>query len=119
MTIREAIERVDSLKYNTYTDAEKVTWLSRLDERVSLMVHGTGKPGAAWYDPESDMETELLVPPPFDEMYIHWLGAQIDYADGEIDKYNGEITLYNAEYSAYGNWYQRKHLPTERGYWKM
>ena len=31
MKVREAIDRIDSLKHNTYTIGEKVEWLSQID----------------------------------------------------------------------------------------
>ena len=34
MKVREAIDRIDSLKHNTYTRGEKVEWLSRLDGNI-------------------------------------------------------------------------------------
>lgn len=119
MTIREAIDRVDNLLFNTYTDAEKVAWLSRLDERVALLVMGTGSAGGPWYTKDTETETELLVPSPFDEIYIHWLMAQINYANGEIDKYNNAIALYNAEYEAYEKWHHRNTRPKAPGCWRM
>lgn len=125
MKLREAIERVDALKFNTYTYAEKVAWLSRLDERVEALVHGAydRSPGALaggpWYDAETDPDTELLIPSPFDEIYLRWLEAQIDYANGEYDKYNASIVLYNSAYTAYSDWYIRTHKPKQQGYWVM
>lgn len=119
MTIREAIDRVDNLLFNTYTDAEKVAWLSRLDERVALLVMGTGSAGGPWYNEDTDMDTELLVPSAFDEIYIHWLTAQMNYANGEIEKYNNAIALYNVEYKAYAQWYHRSNPPRQPGGWKM
>lgn len=119
MTIREAIDRADGLQFNTYTDAEKIAWLSRLDERVSLLVHNTGTAGSSWYTADTDKDTELLLPSPFDEAYIYWLMAQVSYANGEIDKYNNAIALYNTEYTGYSEWYHRNNMPKSPGYWKM
>ena len=34
MTIHEAITRIDSLKFNTYTNHDKIAWLSRADWNV-------------------------------------------------------------------------------------
>lgn len=119
MTIREAIDRANGQEFNTYTDAEKIAWLSRLDERVALLVYETGSAGGPWYDENTDMDTELLVPSPFAEMYIYWLVAQIGYANGEIDKYNNAIALYNTEYTGYAEWYHRNNVPKSHGYWKM
>lgn len=119
MTIREAIDRANNLQFNTYTDAEKINWLSRLDEHVALLVQNTGSADDPWYTADADKDTLLLVPSPFDEMYIYWLMAQMSYANGEIDKYNNAIALYNAEYEAYEKWYHRNNRPRESGYWRM
>ena len=119
MTIREAIDRVDNLLFNTYTDAEKINWLSRLDEQVALLVQDAGSADRPWYTADADKDTRLLVPSPFDEMYIYWLMAQMSYANGEIDKYNNAIALYNTEYAAYEKWYHRNHRPKDPGNWRM
>ena len=47
MTIQNALERLDSLKYNTYTDSEKITWLDRLDRTVKAQVIDTHE-GGPW-----------------------------------------------------------------------
>lgn len=121
MTIREAIDRANNLQFNTYTDAEKINWLSRLDERVALLVLDTGSADGQWYAKDVDTDTALLVPSPFDEMYIYWLMAQMSFANGEIEKYNNAIALYNTEYEAYEKWYHRNRTirPEKRGHWRM
>lgn len=115
MTIQNALERLDSLKYNTYTDREKITWLDRLDRTVKAQVIDTHEGGAmipfAGYTADTAMDTALLIPAPYDEAYIHYLAAQIDFANGEFDKYNAEITMYNTLYTAYAAAYNREHMP--------
>lgn len=118
MTIREALERLDSLKYNTYTDAEKIAWLDRLDRTVKAQVidthEGAAIPGFDGYTADTAIETTLLIPAPYDEAYIHYLAAQIDFANGEFDKYNAEITMYNTFYSAFTAAYNQTHMPVTR-----
>lgn len=115
MKIIEAINRIDSLKHNTYTQNEKVAWLSRLDSMVKRLIIDTHEDGEditfTGYDDTTDMKTELLVPAPFDEMYLRWLEAQIDYTNGEYDKYNNSILMYQAAYDGYANYYNRNHMP--------
>lgn len=115
MTIQEALERLDSLKYNTYTDAEKIAWLDRLDRTVKAQVidthEGATIPGFDGYTAGTAIDTTLLIPAPYDEAYIHYLAAQIDFANGEFDKYNAEITMYNTLYTAYAAAYNREHMP--------
>lgn len=115
MKIIEAINRIDSLKHNTYSNNEKVAWLSRLDSMVKRLIIDTHEGGDAvdftGYDDSQDLNVEMLVPAPFDEIYLRWLEAQIDYANGEYDKYNNSILMYQAAYDAYANYYNRNHMP--------
>lgn len=115
MKIIEAINRIDALKHNTYSNSEKVAWLSSLDSMVKRLIIDTHEGGEsvtfAGYDDSRDMDREMLVPAPFDEMYLQWLEARIDYANGEYDKYNNSILMYQASYEAYANHYNRNHMP--------
>ncbi len=119
MKIIEAINRLDSLKFNTYTQSDKVEWLSRLDNMVKKHIIDTHEGGEnvvfSGYDDSSDLHTELLVPAPHDEMYLRWLEAQIDYHNGEYDKYNNAIIMFNTAYEAYQAFYTRSHLPVIHG----
>ena len=115
MKIIEAINRIDSLKHNTYSQNDKVAWLSRLDSMVKRLIIDTHEGGEevtfTGYDDSTDLSTELLVPAPFDEVYLRWLEAQIDYTNGEYDKYNNAIEMYHAAYDGYANYYNRTNMP--------
>ena len=115
MKIIEAINRIDSLKHNTYSNNEKLAWLSRLDSMVKRLIIDTHEDGEditfTGYDDRTDMETEMLVQAPFDEVYLKWLEAQIDYTNGEYDKYNNAILVYQAAYDAFAKYYNRNHMP--------
>ena len=115
MTILEAIQEVDALKPNTYTQSMKIKWLSTLDGMIKNQVIDTheGFEGVTFspYDDETPLNTELLVKNPYDSMYIAWLESKIDYVNGEYTKYNNSITRYNDIYSAFNNEYNRNHTP--------
>lgn len=114
MKVREAIDRIDSLKHNTYTNGEKVEWLSRLDGIVKVQIVDTHEDGEdIVFDgyTETDMEKELLIPMPFDEVYIRWLEAQIDYYNGEIARYNNSMMMYQTAYDTFQRYYNRQHMP--------
>ena len=102
MTILEAISRVDSVKPNSYSQTEKIAWLSRIDATIKNEIIDTHE-GAEnitfnGYDNDTDTNTELLVPAPYDEVYIRYLEMQIDYANNEYGKYNNSMVMYNAAY---------------------
>ena len=119
MTIIEAINRVDTMKPNNYSQQEKMYWLSVLDGTVKAEIIDTHEGGEAisfsGYTENTRLETELLIPKPYDEIYIRYLEMQIDYANGEYGKYNNSMILFNNAYSAFERFYNREHMPISRG----
>lgn len=118
MTILEAINSVDSLKHNTYSDTDKRNWLSRLDWMVKTEIIGTHAGGNiyfAGYNDDTPDDTVLLIPPPYDEVYLRWMEAQIDYHNGEYNKYNNSIIMFNTAYEGFAAYYKRTHAPLGGG----
>ena len=115
MTIIEAITQIDSLKHNTYSQEQKVQWLSRLDNMIKRLIIDTHEGGDdlvfTGYGDDTDLHTEMLIPSPFDEMYLRWLESQIDYTNGEYGKYNNAILMFNTSWKEYQNYYNRTHMP--------
>lgn len=114
MKIIDAINRIDSLKHNTYTQADKVAWLSTLDGMVKHHIIDTHEGGVDTfngYDGSTDLQTELLIPEPYAEVYLRWMEAQVDYYNGEYEKYNNSMDMFNTAYNGYKNYYNRTHMP--------
>lgn len=120
MTIMEALYRIDEIKPNSYSQSEKIKWLSSLDGVVKSEIIDTHEGGEdvvfTGYNENSDLSTILLVPAPYDDIYLRWLEMQIDYANGEYGKYNNSMTVYNTAYSAYANHYNRTHMPIGKNF---
>lgn len=115
MTIIEAINCIDATNPNNYTQPEKVAWLSTLDGVIKKEIIDTHEGAEAvtfnGYTEETPLDTELLVPAPYDEVYLFWLQSKIDYWNGEMGKYNNSISMYNTAYSAFEKAYNREHKP--------
>ena len=118
MKISEAINRIDSLKHNTYTEIEKVAWLSELDSMVEKEIIDTHDGDVTFngYDDLTDTQTELLITAPYDKAYLLWLEAQIDYYNGEYDKYNNAMEMFQTAYEGFKNYYNRTHMPKGKKY---
>lgn len=118
MTILEAITRADSAKPNLYDQGMKIHWLSQVDgqihRRILCRFEDGDKPFPG-YGPETSPDTELLVGPPHEEVYLRWLEAQIDLNNGETDRYNLSITLFNNALDAFFRDYGRSHMPKSPG----
>jgi hypothetical protein len=117
MTIIEAINKIDTLKPNSYTQLDKIRWLSDLDGMIKIEIIDTHKGGEAvtfnGYDGNTDVSTELLVPAPYDDVYVKWLESKIDYANAEYGKYNNSSTAYNNALSAFERYYNRHYMPKQ------
>ena len=118
MKIIDAITRLDALKHNTYTQHDKLEWLSRLDSMVKAEVIDTHEGGEDvvfdGYNDETSLHTVLLVPAPYDEVYLRWMEAQIDYHNGENERYNNAIDMFDTAYEGFKNYYNRTHMPKGR-----
>lgn len=116
-TISSVIAQVDALKPNQYTALQKIQWLSECDSMVFSEVITKHVPcGCAPekfipYDEHTDPATTLLVRPPHDVIYRHYLTAQIDLANQELLRYNNSSAMFNTAYQAFRAWYTRTHLP--------
>lgn len=118
MTIIEAINMIDTLKPNSYTQLDKIRWLSDLDGMVKKEIIDTHEGWEAVvfsrYDENTDINTELLVPAPHEDIYIKWLESKIDYANAEYGKYNNSSIAYNSAFSVFERYYNRHHMPIGR-----
>ena len=115
MTIAQAIAQLDSLKHNTFSQEQKVAWLGRVEAMIKKHIIDTHVGGDKvifeGYGPDVDLQTELMAPEPFDEMYLRYLEAQVDYHNMEYDGYNQAISLFKAAYNGFERWYNRTHMP--------
>ena len=115
MTLMEALHRINTVKPNTYSQAEKIKWLSTLDGIIKKEIIDTHQAAETivfnGYTEDADLTTELIVPAPYDEIYLFWLESKIDYWNGEVGKYNNSISMFNEAYSTFAKYYNRTHMP--------
>ena len=85
MLISDALASASALTGQAIAEADAVRWLSELDGRLAFELYRAD----AWtpYDPASDLDSELLVPFPWDGLYVHHLEAMTYYTNGEYDRY--------------------------------
>lgn len=112
MTINEAIARVDDLRDNTMAPNIKIAWLEMVDQQVyNEIIKGRVGADAVTLPDYSDENGErvLLVPPPYDMLYVYRLEAEICYKNQEIDRQANALTRYNELMDAFAKQYAREH----------
>ena len=109
MTISEAISQTRKLSGNAVDDNTMCRWLSELDGRLMLDFYKGGE----WmsYSLPDDEDHELLVPFPWDELYVHYLEAMVYYSNGELERYRNSYEMYNKKELDFRQWYARTHVP--------
>jgi len=123
MTIQGVLDNTDVLAPSKYGDEEKLRWISAIEKRIidDVVNQFEGKDDYEnWseYTLETDLNTELIVKPPYDELYSLYVVSQIDFYNGEIGKYNNSSALFNAMYNDFKNSYNRTHKRDKTYYFR-
>ncbi len=115
MTLQDAIDYADEMKPNAFSDAHKVAWLNNLEGRImeDVFLMDVDRTGDLLYSYPDDLETELMVRPPHDDIYTLWLMAKIDEANGEYTKYANSMSIYNEHYGSFVRWFARTYRPAQ------
>lgn len=120
MTISEAITQLQAVKENQYDDETLVRWISDLEGILYEDVVKNHEGGAdiphGRYSVDTDMDTVLMVPEPYSDIYIKYLMAQVDYHNAEMQRYTNSMIMYNVALDAFAGWYNRNNMPLQPNY---
>lgn len=108
MTPNKAIEIIDGLRPNTYSEEIKLGWISELDGMVKRLV--IQDDNVIPYSYPEDMDRELLIEAPFDNVYVLYLETMIDYYNREYGNYNNSAMMFEARFTEYKKAYIREHM---------
>ncbi len=113
MTIAEAIREADRLKPNSFPAEDKLRWLERLERRLREEILSRCEGELPERSPigAEELNRRLQVDAPYDEMYIHWLCAQMDYYQREYEGFNASNAMFEAIFRRFRNAYNREHRP--------
>ena len=119
MTIQKCLDMVDRMKPNMMRDEEKLIFLNEIeglvhDEMVMAHEHTAEEETMPVYDEDTDRGTALIVPAPYDMLYVWWLICKIDLMNMEYDKYNNDRALFENAYDQAGDWWTRHKMPIQK-----
>lgn len=129
-TVAQIIEQYNAERPNQTDDAVKVTWLRKCEQmlineiyvqhehdledetRQELNVEGSTliiESAGSFEDHISnfDMDTALLVPEPYDDLYIYYLDQRIAFNANDKARYNTAVTMYNNALLTYQQYFNR------------
>ena len=100
---------------------EKLHHLSTLDGRIrreliDLCEDAPTEPFTPYEDRiDLDLNAELTVEPPYDDIYVHYLTAMIAHAEGEQIRYAESNAFFAVAYTHYTLDYLRRHRIASKG----
>ena len=118
MKLNDAINEAMSLRPSEVTRSTMIRWLSALDgqmwqEIVSKYIPDDDTPAEMpVYDPSSahtNPDTVLMIPAPYDLLYIDYLVMRIDLQNADYERYNNGALRYREEWQAWADWFNRNH----------
>lgn len=115
MTIHEIIETVKRVNPSVYEDSLLVDWLSRIEWKIKREIvdkhEGAEAVEFSGYDAKTDTEKNPIAPPPYDDLYVHYICAQICFFNGEYSRYQAYMSMHNSVYTSFAAWYNEEHKP--------
>ncbi len=112
MTLGQILGRIDTLRPNAWTPEQKTAWVSDLEAILWTQIFLQNPTAREPYSPAQDDErTLLLLPDGWQRVYIAYLCAMIDLANGEYDQFQNSMSQFNGVMAELGAWYADTYDP--------
>ena len=110
MTVTDTISQADELRLHTISDEQKAAWVMGLDQQIGERIDM-----ASYVHSWPAGDGELLLPAPYDRVYVLYLCSQIDYYNNETALYGNDKAVYDEAMSEAMAWWRRQHCPDSTG----
>lgn len=106
MTLRDLLNKISKEKPNSFTEAELISFVNEVEAEVAEELHKDTVP-VYKYTHDEDLNKVLLVPAPYDRLYISYVKAMIDYTNEEYDSYANNQAQHVQDYRDFVDWVVR------------
>ena len=108
MTIETCMSLVEAVRPGGVDAAVRLRLLGEIEGKVRVELHGESPDGSWEFDGDTPAGTVLCVPHPYDQIYLLYLMAMMDYISGDMERYENGAAMFNAAYQSYGKWLKRR-----------
>lgn len=103
MTIKGLIDKVKEEKPNTFTDAKLLSFVNEIETEVAEQLSEES------FEPYAAVDTtELIVPAPYDRLYVSYVKAMVDYANEEYASYQLNAEQHTQDFKDFLDWSVRE-----------
>ena len=118
MTVAGIIEQYNTERPNQVEDGLKMGWLKKFERMIFNIVVLTHEDAPDEEEIEEhfsdfDMDTELFIKEPYDDVYIEYLDQRVAYNNNDYKRYNVASQFYNNAMLNFQQYYNHTHRPLE------
>lgn len=118
MTVGQVMEQFHRLFPHQYPDQTLLGWLSELEGQAigDIFLTRCDNPAPAHWCGYGcgDRDRTLLIPAPYDGVYLDWLKSKVDYWNGDSAGYHDSYSAFNNAYLSFGDAWRRSHAPAKQ-----
>lgn len=107
MTVNEALAKVKDRKPNAFSDESLNDWLNECEAMVQRELLLTVPDEIVQYAFPEDRDTELILPRPYDALYVTYIIMMIQYVQEEYGAYNNSLAMFTSQYSSAQGYYNK------------
>lgn len=107
MTVNEALQKVKDRKPNAYSDESLNDWLNECEAMVQRELLLTVPKEIVQYKFPEDRDKELILPKPYDALYVTYIIMMIQYTQEEYIAYNNTNNMFEEQYKSAQSYYNR------------
>lgn len=120
MRLIDIISRVDELKPNSISSEAKTEWVTELANKINreVVLPIKGVSSDVVYDYSENPEMDIEISKGYEDIYIHYLSAKIDYYNAEYGRYNNSKAMFDSAYDEYKRFIRRTVRPKQKNSFK-
>lgn len=108
MTVNECLAKVKDRKPNAYKDESLTDLLNECEAMVQRELLLTVPDEIVQYDFATDMDKELILPRPYDALYVTYIIMMIQYNQEEYMAYNNTNSMFQTQYANAQSYYNKQ-----------
>ena len=103
MKLSNALDQVKKEKPHSFSENHCTLFITEIEAQVQeyLGIPAADRIEYAW---DTDKDKELIVPSPYDALYISFLKAKIDYANEEYESYANNQAIHDDDMANFRAW---------------
>lgn len=117
MKLGKVIETVNRIKGQQYDTEIMTSWINEIEGQAIDETVNRAEGFSVEFKPfdyKNDMDAVLVIPDRFEDVYLNYIYAKIDFNNQDTERYNNDVAMFNAAYEAYSAWFRRTNMPKQR-----